>query len=225
MRTFVALIGIGLLSSVALADVDVYSGSVSFTSDQEPDKVITLPTFDDLGGTLTLTGVAVTVTHSGSALIQADNDDPDDEGDVRARIIRSFFVTVPDLPTDSIVNGFKNNTSDIVHLGLEDGDGGTFDSTPPDGYNFGQLAYTDALAGVINPDLTPYLAPPGTIDFIVDVDTIVNDLTWVGAAPDTAWQLEVQNPILTVDVEVAYTYIPEPASLILLALGTLLRRR
>ena len=113
-------------------------------------------------------------------------------------------------------------------MAVDDGDLTLVDPTPADGTDFGgSLSYSNLLAGSVSPAISNYIGT-GMIDFTVDVLTMVNDLQFQGAAPDT-WQLEVENPSLDVWVDVTYDYhaVPEPISLSLLALGGLvvIRRR
>jgi len=204
-----------LVPSVALAGPIVHSDSVTFTSDLEADKTINLPKFDTVGGTLTLTGVTVALYHSGSADISGDNDDADEGCQVNARIIRAWAVAGPDVAG----NGTNTVASGIVSLVKDNGDLDAFDPTTPDGTDFGTLSYSDLLAGTFTPSLAGYAADGGgTVSFIIDVLSIVNDQQFTGPAPD-AWQLEVENPFLEVEAVVTYTYVPEPVTMSLLGIG------
>ena len=217
----------------AMGDVINQSDSVSFSSDLEPDKPITLNSFDTTadygcppGQWAELVNVTVTVTHEGSATMAADNDDKLKTTTVNARVIRSWSLAGPGVAS----GGAKTVQSPPVFLFTDTGDGGFFDPTPPDGFDFGPLGYpTEAALG------SPYApapalyetAGPGTVDFLVDVLSMVNDLQF-NISPD-AWQLEVQDPILTVTVDLDYEWIcvPEPATASLIAVGmiTFLCRR
>lgn len=197
------------------------TGSVSFSSDLQPNDVITVDSFDTSLGTLN--SVQIDIWHDGSVTIQGDNDDEFNTADVQARMIRQFDIFGPGVGT----SGARTINSPTQTLGLEDGDGGTFDAAAPDGYNFGILSYANWSAGSYFPGTALYeTAGPGSVNFTVDPTAMVNDLNWVSAAPDQ-FQTEVQNPDLTVYVKVTYDYIPEPASALLLGLGglALLRRR
>jgi hypothetical protein len=193
---------------------------VSFTSDTEANKNITLPTFDTVGGTLTLTGVSVEFYHTGSANIAGDNDDLYKTCTVNARIIRGWDAYAPGV-VPSILTGAKTVSSGGVALGVENGDGAVFDPAAPDGTNFGgPVGYTSLLAGTYNPaNLALYATNgAGTVNFTIDVMTMVNDQEFVLGGSDS-WQLEVQDPTLGVTAQVTYTYTPEPATVALLGLG------
>lgn len=212
----------GLVTSAsALTVSDI--GTVSFTSDLNPNDDIVLDSFDTSLGILT--GVTVNMWHTGSVATRGDNDDPFNTADVQARMIRTWSATGPG------VFGVGTHTvnSATQTLGLDDGDGSVFDSAAPDGYDFGTLSYSNLSAGSFVPGSTAayQTAGPGSVTFTVDPLNMVNDLNFVNAPPDV-WQLEVQDPILDVTVQVVYDYvIPEPATLSLLALGAfaLVRRR
>ena len=192
-----------------------YSDSVSFISDLEANKDIILPKFDTQGGTFTLTSVLVEFFHSGSADILADNDDPIKSSNANARIIRTWSVSGPDVSTF----GNKTELSPVELLSADNGDGGTFDATSPDGIDFGSLSFTDISIGTFTPNISLYAEDGGgTVTFSVDVLTMVNDLQF--AATDQ-YQLEVSNADLTVTAEVTYCYIPEPATIMLLGIGSL----
>lgn len=212
----------GLLATGALADEESFSQSVSFVNDLEPDQTVTLPGFDTMGGTRVLEAVTVEVLHAGSVIAKADNDDPLRSATVNARIIRGFNVAgVEDAAYTAL--GQKTEISPSVDLAEDDGDGDVLDPSPPDGYQF-DLAYLgEAAIGVADRPLMPY-EDVAEVNFVVSPDTIVNDLQFEGETP-SEWQLGIQDPLLEVDVTVTYTWIPEPASLSLLALGTLVLRR
>ena len=214
-RLIVIVASIALLTALtavtAAADImGPFSGSVSFT----------LPTFDTVGGTLTLTGVSVSFYHSGTANIAGDNDDPFKTCTVNARIIRSWDAYAPGV-VPSVLTGFKTVSSGGVALGIENGDGAAFDPTAPDGTNFGgPVGYTNLLAGTYIPSNLALYATngAGTVNFTIDPTLMVNDQQFVLGGSD-AWQLQVEDPSLGVTAQVTYTYTPEPATLALLGLG------
>jgi len=233
-KLYIVGICLVLMAGSAGADVLNDSGSVSFSSDLEANKTITVESFDTTNTTgcppgdwRQLNSVTITVTFDGSASVQADNDDDFQGATANARIIRVWSMSGPGV----FGSGSKTVTSAIVTLGADDGDDGVFDSSPIDGTDFGgPLAFTNepAAGSPYAPLMAAYqTAGPGTVDFDIDVVAMVNDLQW-NVSPDE-WQLAVQNPLLTVDVAVAYDYscVPEPATMSLLALGglALLRRR
>ncbi|MBA7588694.1 hypothetical protein ES708_30761 [subsurface metagenome] len=211
----VVLLMIGATPASAL--LEVHSGSVSFESDLEPNKDINLPSFDVLGGTRILNSVLVELFHSGSVSMLADNDDGFNTAQINAHIVRIWAATGPG------VIGFGNETvtSPVVTLQLEDGDGATFDATPPDGKDFsGTTAYSNLLAGSFNPSTALYTTDgPGTVTFTVYPQFMVNYLQFV--IPADQWQMEVQNPDLTVTAKVTYSYVPEPATIALLGLSSM----
>jgi len=115
-----------------------------------------------------------------------------------------------------------------VSLSADDGDDDIFDDTALDGHAFA-LAFSGETSGPFVAG-TPGLyetAGPGSVTLTVTPSNMVNDLQWA-PNPD-AYQSEVQNPEMTVDVEIIYDYtiVPEPATMSLLALGglALLRRK
>ena len=204
------------MASAALIKTDI--DSVTFTSDLEANKTITLDSFNTQGGTLTLTDVLVEFFFSGSCDIAVDNDDGFKEFNVNARIIRAWLGSGPGIAT---AFGTKTYTTAPVDLAKENGDGTTLDITAPDGTNFGSVTFTMEAGTSHNPLESLYdTNGPGTVAFPIDVQTIVNDLQFSPNTPD-AYQLDVQNGLLTVYAKVTYTYTPEPATMAMLGLGAL----
>jgi len=198
-----------------LADEMSFTEMATFTSDLQGDVILTFPTFDTLGGTRQLQDVKVEFEHSGRVRLGADNDDPFKTATVNGRMIRSWMASGPAVGTSE----FKNLPSAQVFLDLDNGDGALFDSTPPDGTDFGGfLSYSEA-GDTFHPPLNLYQTDgAGSVDFTVDVLLMVNDLQFSGTPPDR-WTLEVQNPNLVVAATVTYTFVPEPASVLLLLAG------
>ncbi len=221
-RLVVAAVACLCVSSAAMADSYMVSGSTSFESSLQPSVIVSVPKFDDMGGTLTLTNVLVQFCHNGAVELQGDNDDPFDHGQnlfVRGQMIRSWSVTGPaglNSGATKIVN------TALVPLGPDDGDGGDndlFDPTGPDGHDFGLVNYATLI--VSHPgEPTGAYSGIGTADFQFTPDVLSQTLEFTPYVPD-AWQLMVENPILNLEVKVTYTYTPEPATLALVGLGAL----
>lgn len=224
LSTIVACGLLATIASPASADSINFSDQIKFISDLQPTGTVTLPAFDTLGNTLTLTNVLVEVFHFASVELKADNDDPFQGATVSGRMFRQWSLTGP-----GVVSGGNQITqTPFVNLLGDDTDGGNpfnFDPTGPDGVDFGTLSYGPLLASSHNPAFGPY-TDTGTVDFFVTPLLMSQDLQFV--TPPDAWQLDVQNPSMTVVVKVTYEYVPEPASLSFLALGAgamLVRRR
>ncbi len=202
-------------STPAWADELSFSEMASFTSDLNNDVVLALPSFDTQNGARTLQDVKIEFFHTGTVRLGADNDDPFKTARVNGRMIRSWLASGPGVGTSE----FHLDQTAVVFLDVDNGDGANFDPTPPDGTNFGgPLAYAEA-GDVFFPSENLYATNgPGTVNFTVDVLLMINDLQFNGPPPDR-WTLEVQDPRLTVETKVTYTFIPEPASLLLLAAG------
>lgn len=221
-RIMVAAVACLCVSSAAMADSYMVMGSTSFESALQPPSMVSVPKFDDMGGTLTLTGVLVEFCHDGSVDMAGDNDDPFDHGQqlfVQGQMIRSWSVVGP--------AGLNSGATKIVNTGLiplspDDGDGGNndvFDSSGPDGHDFGTISYSTLTVSHPGEPLLAYTGA-GTADFVFSPDVVSQTLNFAPYVPD-AWQLEVQNPVLNLKVKVTYEYTPEPSTLSLLGLGAL----
>ncbi|MCC7293868.1 MAG: choice-of-anchor E domain-containing protein [Phycisphaerales bacterium] len=198
------------------ADTVSYQRIAGFTSDLESDVILTFPTFDNQGGSLVLTDVRVDVRHRAGVIMRADNDDRFKEATVNGRMIRTWSLSGPDMFTAQS----RTKNTPVIQLEKDDGDAGIFDSSAPDGTDFGLINYGNISVGPFSPDLTLYdTNGPDSVDFIADVLLMVNDLQFV--VPPDVWQLEVQRPYLQITVDVTYTFrpIPLPAAAWLGALG------
>ncbi|MBI5762248.1 MAG: PEP-CTERM sorting domain-containing protein [Planctomycetes bacterium] len=227
-RLMVAAVACLCVSGAAMADSYMVMGSTSFQSALQPASVVSVPKFDDMGGSLTLTGVLVQFFHDGAVELQGDNDDPFDHGQqlfVQGQMIRSWSVAGP--------AGLNSGATKIVNTALvplapDDGDGGNndvFDASAPDGHDFGLVSYATLTVSHPGQPLGGYTGA-GTADFTFTPDVISQTLNFGPYVPD-AWQLMVENPILNLKVKVTYEYTPEPSTLSLLGLGVvaLIRRK
>jgi hypothetical protein len=213
--TFVGILAAVLWApALATAAPIVQTKTATFASDLQPDQTLVFDSFNTQGGLLTLTGVEVVITHAGSVKIAGDNDDTLQTVWANGRIIRQWGATGPGVSS----SGDKTATTGSTQLSADNGDGAVFDKTAPDGFDFGAISYSGLTEGPFNPATGLYAtAGAGTVNFVVDVTQMTNDLQF-GPMPD-AYQAEVQDPNLTVDIQVTYTFTPEPATMALLAAG------
>lgn len=220
----VKMVGACLTLATLCVSQDVLGGLIastqvrtaSFTSDLQNDVILTFDKFDRLADpNLFLQGVQVDIVHRGEVNLRADNDDDFKTASASGRMIRTWSLSGPD------VVGFGTRTvlTPTVFLDVDNGDDSDFDPTPPDGTDFGMLVYSEAAPSIF-PDKSLYeMDGPGTIDMTADVILMVNDLQFL-QEPDV-WQLEVQDPLLEVEVTLTYFIgvIPVPAGIWLGALG------
>lgn len=201
--TFVLLLPLFTVASPAFAQTESHTGSASFASDLQAPQNIVLPAFDTMGGTRTLQIVTVEIYYRGSTDIEVDNDDAFQGGTVRGRIIRSWSATGPGVAAGPVSTTVT--TASVVLL-EDDGDGaGVFDTTPPDGTDFGgPVAYPDTLDGTYNPALALYIGA-GSVTFTVTPVLMVNDVQWI-VGPPAAYQEEIQNPDMTITINLDYEY-------------------
>jgi len=204
LKAGVSVTAVCMLCASASAYSMFNTYTVSFVSDGEPSKIMTVETFDTQGGTRDLQAVEVELFHSGHFEAKVWNDDPIKSAEVKARLIRQWLLSGPDIDP-AATETYKLYTSPQVHL------------DPGQEHDFGQVGYSKTAAGTYNPvDVTLYeTSGPGTVDFTVTPLLMVNDLAFIGGAPDV-WRMQVKNPDLTVEAKVTYIYIPEPATLAML---------
>ena len=212
MMVSVVALGIGVISAAAATISD--TNSVSFVSSANPAKKLLLDSFDTSLGILT--EVKIEFWSSSQVLAMVDNDDPYSTAQAQAKMTRQWSATGPDVTTGDLVV----ITTPIADLAADDGDGIAFDLNPPDGYDFGAVSYTDQAAGVFYPlPLSLYeTVGPDKVSFNVTPTVMINELYFVGDAPD-AWRQDLQDPSMTITAKVTYTYIPEPMSLLMMGLG------
>lgn len=219
-----SIVALLLSAGVAHADQISFTRMANFNSDLNNNVTMTFPTFDTQGGARQLLDVTVEFQHLGQVRMGADNDDPFKTATVDARMIRAWMATGPGVVTSE----FKIVSTQPEFLGKDNGDGNLFDPTVPDGTDFGGPLFYSEPGDVFHPNLALYTTDgPGSVDFIADVLLMVNDLQFQGTPPDR-WTLEVQEPLLNVQTTVTYTFVPEPASLLLLlagGIGLVWRRR
>ena len=204
-----------------ITQVETFSGTPDLT------RTLTFDEFDDLGGTLTLTSIQVSVSLSaiGGQLI-LDNDgessasgsfDFGAKGDISSTDVSLLDAGL--LPVTSEVQAGHNQA---FSLDPNTGDGPSdFDPTAPDGLQYNGGTETDSDSGLISGTVFNQYIGTGTYDIDVDV-TQWQDF---GGVSGIEWAV---TPVsASGEVTVIYNYIPEPATLGLLSLGALalLRRR
>ena len=196
-----------------------FSGTPNFTDTLTFDK------FDDMGGTLTLTSIQVLVELNvdGGSLI-LDNDGVDAAsgqfefgatGDISSLDVA--LVNASFQPVTAVLDAYYNSAFNLAgNVGDVAND---FDPSGPDGMQYFGAPETDSASGFINS--TVFAQYIGLDTFDIDVEVI--QWTDFGGVSGIEWAV---TPVSADgEVTVIYNYVPEPATLSLLALGGLIAAR
>ena len=219
------VVAVVLVAGPAMAAQIIQTEAFSGTPDLT--RTLTFDEFDDLGGTLTLTSIQVSVSLSaiGGQLILDNDGESSASGsfDFGAKgDISSTDVSLLDAGLFPVTSEVQAGHNQAFSLDPNTGDGPSdFDPTAPDGLQYNGGTETDSDSGLISGTVFNQYIGTGTYDIDVDV-TQWQDF---GGLSGIEWAV---TPVsASGNVTVIYNYIPEPATLGLLSLGALalLRRR
>jgi len=232
MQKFVVGLAILAVTSAAAMGATQIVQSQNYSGIPDYQRILTFNQFDDQGGALQLTSVevAICLTANGGAL-RVDNDAEDPASgaiEFGAQILVSSSVSMVDALFNPIfaAGDLKATGGTSLSLGPDDGDadvGGTPNFSWV-GDDFGEYIGGAELAddsGIVNSLVYGQYTGLGTY-------TITLDAVQVASYGSLGGVQALIDPLDTCGtVTVTYTYVPEPATLSLLALGglALLRRR
>lgn len=221
-----ALCVVSACQAATITQVLPFSGTPDYTS------VLTFNQFDTQGGTLTLQSVWVniTLTSSGGSL-KLDNDGAGSavgsvEFGAQASITPSISMVNDNLMQLFPTGALKATGGAGLSLSADDGDtevNGTdffsYAGTDYGSYTGGQV--TDTASGFVTALAFGQYKGTGTYTVSVNTTQVANYGALGGA------QAQIDPLTTSGSVEIVYTYVPEPATMSLLALGGLamLRRR
>lgn len=218
----VALMAAGPAMGATITQVMTFSGTPNY------QRTLAFNEFDDLGGTLTLQSIQVSVLlNVGGGRFILDNDGEQGasgtfefgaKGD-----ISSTDVSLVDATLQPVTAELQAVHSQSFSLDPNQGDGpNDFDPSSPDGLQYDGGAETDSDSGFIGSLVFSQYIGTGTYDIDVDVTQ------WQDFGGISGIEWAVTPVTASGNVTVKYDYIPEPASMSVVCLGgvlTFLRRR
>jgi hypothetical protein len=214
-----AIVLILLAAGSANAAMISYSGFLDFSN--VGANTLNLQQFNPSLGTLT--GVTLSIAHSGGAFFNLDNDDVY-AIQAYAEMDRAWTVTATGLVPTSDTH---STTTGTVSLSADNGDGTTVtDFTGPDGYQWPSVTFSDPAVNyaIGSGDWAAYTGL-GTFGLGTTVTTFQNAIQYVGTPPNQAiYQIGNIPPGLRLSATVTYDYsgepdVPEPGTLALMGLG------
>ncbi|MHC4610850.1 MAG: choice-of-anchor E domain-containing protein [Planctomycetota bacterium] len=214
MRTILVALTVVACTVATASAQDTQSYHDVFSFPLSPGgTTLSLPKFDDQGGTLILTNVMLDLDATIRSFITSENDSLLPAPDFEVSLSGLLSATAPDLSAIAAMSG-------SWQFGLDPADG--IPDSGPDYHDFGLLSASAADSDEI---------PPGDLSFYVGAgesfDVLVDGTAGWGFSGTTDATLTVDDLGTGGTVTVSYVYVPEPSSLVLLAAsgGFLLRRR
>ena len=232
MQKYIHLLSLVLLSCQVIAQADTIVQTENYDGTPDYVQTLTFDQFDDQGGTLTLQSIRVdvTLTVTGGSL-KTDNDGAEAaSGGVEfgAEVLLTPSVSMIDSAYQQIIQSgdVKATGGTTLSLSADDGDtevGGTayFSYAGSDYDYYNGTTQNDSDFGYVNSVVFSQYIGTGTFTVDVDADQIAD----YGALGGVQAQIDPLNACGCVII--TYEYIPEPATLAMLAIGGLavLRRR
>ena len=219
---FALLASVSLASAASITQTQLFGGTPSL------QQTMTFDEFDDMGGSLILLSVFVSMDLDvAGGFMVLDND-----GEFGASgmydfgadaLLSSSDVSLLNTALLPVLTKLEALTSGAFTLAANDGDAlGDFSAIGPDSLIVTGLSQTDADSGFLADLVEPQFIGTSTFDLVVDA-TQRSDFGGVGGIEWAVTPVTANG-----SVTVVYNYVPEPATMSLLAVGgvaALIRRR
>ncbi len=214
-----------MLGSAVVGNAVPISQTKAFSGQPNISPTLTFDQFDDSAPGVDLTSVEIifNLDISGGQLV-LDNDASQaasgtfvfgSQGSLSSTDVILLDVTVVHIPADLTIT-----TGDAFNLDPNIGDGpGDFDSTSPDGLLYNGDIASDSSSGLVGAAFFTMGAKgyigTGTYDITADL------IQWLNYGGVSGIEFAVSPVTASGSVEIIYTYVPEPATIAMLGLGSL----
>ncbi len=217
-----------ILSVVVMITPSAMAALIFETETFTGDSTLTFDQFDSSLGTLTSIEIIFDLSIDNGWLI-ADNDGVD-QANVTIELgaeaaISSTDVSLIDASLLSVVGMLSASTAAAVTLDPNEGDGpGDVDASAPDGTTLNGGPDSDSDSGFITALVFGGYTGTGTFDIVVAVTELI-DLGGLGDIEGSFSPVDILSLGSSVTVNYTYTPVPEPTTMALLGLGSVVLRR